>query len=381
MKKIVICGVPGSDNLGDAVIAECLALHFETYLKVKAIKCDISYREHVEYDGIKGNNLTLFNRLPRPFRQCAVLIFFSIKYLRTGRSFLEQKMKGADLVVVGGGQLISDVDWNFPLKLYFITKTAEKLNIPIKIVAVGVANKWSRGGKLLMSKLFNSKKLISIGVRDELSRQNLVRHFSIKNSETIPDPAMMCSILMPENEKIKAKKIGLGVADLAGLNYSSDIVNEDAVNSLQCWDNLFSELAKIDRTIILFTNGAKEDEQFLHQTLVPFLLANERVFEIRSRFKSSKEMVTFVASLHSLIAFRLHSNIIAASFEIPHYAIGWDNKVISFFKMQDRADCVFPSLNALVLELRNEGLKETFKTRLHPELVFRQYNEYFGPFN
>ncbi len=377
MKKITICGVPGSDNLGDAVIADCLVAYFERNSNVQAVKCDISYREDVIYDSVKGRSLNVFNRLPRFLRQLAVLFIFGLKYLRVGKSFLREKMSSADLVVVGGGQLISDVDWNFPFKLYLVAKMAERLDLPIQVAAVGVAGKWSWGGKWFMSKLLKSPKIQSIGVRDEKSRLNLVRYFDIDNAEVIPDPAVMCSLLIPVPELPDKKQIGIGVADLAGLNYSSDIVNDSAENGLENWDQLIHQLSDSDSTLILFTNGAQEDEQFLHEELAPYLRKMNRQFEIRERFQSSKEMIDFIASLSSLFAFRLHANIIAASYGVPHFAIGWDNKVISFFKMQNRQNCVFSSINDLVMTVQNQLDTLTFESSLTPESVMSLYTDYF----
>ena len=380
IKKIVICGVPGSDNLGDGVIADCLVDFMQQKKGYDAVKCDISYREGVVYDSVKGKNLGWFRGMPTFFRQLFVLGFFTLKYLLKGRRFLRDKMQCADLIVVGGGQLFSDVDWNFPLKLFFVAKMAEKLNIPIRICAVGVAGRWSLVGKYLLNKLISSPKVEMISVRDELSRNHLNQFFDISNAKLVPDPAVMSSLLKPIKpvNNQEQKIVGIGVADIAGLNYSSDKLNSSATNSLQSWGNLLDSLTDDDSKLVLFTNGALEDEDFLHNQLAAFLIDSGRRFAINPRFSSTEEMVHFLASLNSLYAFRLHANIIAASYNVPHFAIGWDNKVISFFNLQHRSEAVFDSIDSLTDAIYENRISLSFESKLTPMKVENMYYEFFA---
>lgn len=196
-KKVVICGVSGSDNLGDTVIAECIAEFVKQELGQDPIICDISYREGLVSNVLNGKKINTFKRLPKFFRQCFVLILFSLKFIFKGRKYLLKKLKGADFVIVGGGHLISDVDLNFPLKLFFLTTIAEELNLPILIVSVGVGSTWSKLGIALASRLVNSKNVKAIAVRDPLSKQNLVKYFGKGGSTILQDPAMLLSRFFP----------------------------------------------------------------------------------------------------------------------------------------------------------------------------------------
>jgi polysaccharide pyruvyl transferase WcaK-like protein len=378
-KKVVVCGVPGSDNLGDAVIADCLVGFIQQKQNYTAIRCDISYRENVVYDSVKGKKLGWFHNMPQVLRQLFVLSFFTLKYLLKGRAFLREKMQGADLVVVGGGQLFSDVDWNFPLKLYFVVKMAEKMKVPVRVCAVGVAGKWSKFGTFLINELLTSPQVELISVRDELSQIHIRKFFSIDNAILLPDPAVMSSILNPLSRSKESFRntIGIGVADIIGLNYSSDKVNDSDSNSLESWGRLTDILTADGTVIVLFTNGALEDEYFLHHELVPYLTRTNRKFDVNPRFVSSDQMVQFLANLHSLYAFRLHANIVAASYNVLHFAIGWDNKVISFFNLQCRDHAVFNSLDALVLAINEKRLALQYNSDLTPKKVENMYLEFF----
>ena len=47
--------------------------------------------------------------------------------------------------------------------------------------------------------------------------------------------------------------------------------------------------------------------------------------------ETPRELVELIASFRSIIGFRLHSHIIAASLDIPSVALVWDQKLPSFF--------------------------------------------------
>lgn len=380
LKKIVIAGVPGSDNLGDRLISECIKSFVETKGIATTEICDISYREDTAHKNNVGEHLNAFNKLPSFFRKIMVVTFFSLKYFLRGRRFLENKLEGADYVIVGGGQLISDVDLNFPLKLYFLIRKAEKFVIPIKITSVGVSSKWSFLGKLLMKRCFTSKAVKAITVRDNFSKNNLNEFFSIECDQVLPDPAMMSSrLLNVESGKADSSKktIGLGLADISGLNYSSDINNLSEENSTEILKDIILKLKASDYNVILFTNGALEDEVYIKNDVKPYLEQQGVSCKIADRFTSYDSLVSFISGLDLMIAFRLHANIIAASYNIPHYAICWDNKVKSFFEMQGRSQYAFKSLRHISENIDNLSKYGALSSNFEPSTVEGQYLDYF----
>jgi len=345
--KYVIAAVPYSDNLGDGVIADNL----EHFLKRNAVSdvqlCDISYRHEVSTFKNKESTMEYFLKFPQFIRQLIVLMFFSLKYFRVGKKYLHDKLVNCDRLLIGGGQLISDVDLNFPLKLYFLIKVAEKFDIETRVVAVGVANKWNFISKWFMGRVLTSKCIVDISVRDELSKSNLQQHFNITEVKIIPDPALMSTLVDEykyDDAKSSEKVVGLGVADIGGLNYSSDIVNTHNDNDIKYITSIVRKNNVLGIQVSLFTNGATEDERFLHEYIIPALKKEALDYTCIERCKTPTELVKKISEFDFVVAYRLHANIIASSFKIPYFAIGWDNKVISFFRSQNREEYVFKNL-------------------------------------
>lgn len=378
--KYVIAAVPFSDNLGDGVIADNLVSFLRRSNITDIELCDISYRHEVSTFKNKESTMEYFLKFPQFIRQLIVLLFFSLKYFRVGRKYLHTKLVNCDRLLIGGGQLISDVDLNFPLKLYFLIKMAEKFDIETKIVAVGVANKWNWLSKRLMNRVLTSPTIVNIAVRDELSKTNLQQHFNIINVEILPDPALMSTLVTEyknnNDNKSPEKVVGFGVADIEGLNYSSDIVNTHNDNDIKYIASIVKKNNSAGIKVALFTNGASEDERFLHESIIPMLNKEGLIYSYIDRCKTPTELVEKISGFDFVVAYRLHANIIASSFKIPYYAIGWDNKVISFFKSQNRSENVFKSLKDIDTNYDKIIARSHESIKLDIEIVQNNYNDF-----
>lgn len=379
--KIVIAAVPYSDNLGDGVIADNLVNFVSNETSYEVTKCDISYRNEVLSFQRKSKNFDLFIKLPSLLRKLIVLIFFSIKYFTKGKAYLIEKLKNQNLLLIGGGQLISDVDLNFPLKLYFLIKIAEKYDIPTKVISVGVANKWNKLSTLLMKRVLQSKVIVGISVRDKLSKENIEHFFGAENVEIIPDPALMCSIVK-DYQTDKAftssvkKTLGVGVAEINALNHSSDKQNELADNDAILYLELINKVSELGYSPVFFTNGAIEDERYLHEIIKPILERNGLEFDVAPQPKSPKELVNTIKSFNAVIAYRLHANIIATSLAIPCLGVAWDKKVDSFFEYTGKQKYVFESLKKLNASLDGLGVYLNTPQVYNPDPVFKMYRAF-----
>lgn len=266
-----------------------------------------------------------------------VLMFFSYKYLRVGKSYLYKKLKVCDRLLIGGGHLISDIDLNFPLKLFLLIKVAEKLQIETMFVAVGVSNKWNWLSKWLIKRVLTSKAVIKISVRDSLSKSNLSTYFNIEHCDILPDPALMSALTYPHEStgnKGKRRLLGIGITDIRGLNYSSDIVNKMSKNDFDFISSIVKKSHKLGIDVAFYTNGASEDEAFMNRYISPKFSEQSLVYKSIERPKSPEELVRTISQFDFVIAYHLHANIIASCFNIPYFAVNWDNKVSSFFRSQ-----------------------------------------------
>jgi len=353
-KTVVIAAVPFSDNLGDGLIA----LNLDSMLRRMGVDnvrlCDISYRRAIPFNKSKGSGLfEIYLAAPHPVRQAMVMAIFGMKYLLGGRAHLRRTLGGADRVLVGGGQLLSDVDANFPFKLWLLTIEAERSGVPIYITSVGVASRWSWLGRRLIRKVLRSPALEAISVRDEVSRANLTVLDPTLDPVILPDPALMSAELVKLRRKNQAQPVqfALGVASIKTLNHSSDLANADAGNSLDDLALTVRLATEAGYEVRLFTNGAAEDEAFLHGQLAPDLTRRGLKFSVEPRFSQPSDLADFIAGATFLVAYRLHANITASALGVRSLAVAWDGKVRAFFNLMGRPEDVFDDLATLNVKL------------------------------
>ncbi|WP_349605760.1 polysaccharide pyruvyl transferase family protein [Cupriavidus sp. DF5525] len=338
MKHVVICAVPFSDNLGDAVIAETLGfLIRQTLPGCRISYLDIAGRTQLGESSLKkGRLMRVFSRLPGWARIPALTLAIWMKYRRLWRARWKQQLADADVVVIGGGQLLCDVDLNFPLKLYLLAQCLGK-NATVALVSVGVAGSWSKVGRYLLSKFIKQATPQFISVRDENSRRNLVRVAGGTCSDVtiIPDPAILSSALYADKGLEKRWDVGICVSDVESLNYNADLATvSEQGRGMGMFVELVTKLRRSGQSVVLFTNGAEEDN--IAATSVCDRLGVGGVDFILPR--SPAELVSIIAGCQSMVGHRMHANIIAFSFGVPSVGIVWDTKVASFFRLSGRGD-------------------------------------------
>lgn len=338
MKHVVICAVPYSDNLGDAVIAETLGFLIRQALPDCRISyLDIAGRTQLGESSLKkGRLMRIFSSLPGWARVPALTLAIGMKYRRQWRARWKQQLADADVVVIGGGQLLCDVDLNFPLKLYLLAQCLGK-KAEVALVSVGVAGNWSGAGKYLLSRFFKQAAPRFISVRDENSRRNIVRVAGDTCSDVtiIPDPAILSSALYADKGLEKRWDVGICVSDVEALHYNADLVSvSEQGRGIGMFAELVTRLRQSGQRVVLFTNGAAEDN--IAAAAVRSRLGVDDVDFILPR--SPAELVSVIAGCRSMVGHRMHANIIAFSFGVPSVGIVWDTKVASFFKLSGRGD-------------------------------------------
>ncbi|SPC13933.1 polysaccharide pyruvyl transferase family protein [Cupriavidus taiwanensis] len=341
MKHVVICAVPYSDNLGDAVIAETLGhLIRQAVPDCRVSFLDIAGRTRLGENSLKkGRLMRLFSRLPGWARVPVLTMAIWLKYRRQWRVRWQQQLADADVVVVGGGQLLCDVDLNFPLKLYLLARCLGK-NARVALVSVGVAAGWSRLGRYLVSRFFALAAPQYVSVRDESSRRNIVGLGAGEACDVaiIPDPAILSASLYAEHGLEKRWDVGICVSDVESLHYNADLVSvAEQGGGLGMFVELVHKLRQGGQRVVLFTNGAEEDN--LAAAAVRSRLGADGMQGVDFMLPASPaELASIIAACHSMVGHRMHANIIAFSFGVPSVGIVWDTKVASFFKLSGRGD-------------------------------------------
>src|SRR5690606_4207920 len=132
---------------------------------------DISGR--TDYPVVETQKRSGFFSFPDPIKRLLVLAYFSAKYRLKLHKVLLEKIESSDVILLGGGQLISDVYLNFPLKLYLLSRYIRNNPRPCFVFSVGVSPNISKIGRFLLSRAFENMSPRRISVRDYRSRENL----------------------------------------------------------------------------------------------------------------------------------------------------------------------------------------------------------------
>ncbi|MCR9125580.1 MAG: polysaccharide pyruvyl transferase family protein [Rhodobacteraceae bacterium] len=350
--KIVIWGLHYSMNVGDGVIAECLGDCLKKAAPgVEVTTVDISGRHGFGEKMLANRTLALriLSALPVFLRQ-RVVIWRLGAMLRRLRPEWERAAAGAQLSVIGGGQIFSDADLNFCLKIAQVGEVLETRRMPVVVHAVGVSRNWSTRGRSLFRKLLKTD-LRAVGIRDDLSRAAWIAQFGADGPAPAitRDPGLMAADCYGRPER-QTDTIGICVTAPMILSYHSDgSVAGTGGSGEAFFANLALELTKAGHKVTLFCNGAEEDRESLERiALVPHVAAlrEKGQLKVADPPETPRELAHMIGGFDAVVAHRLHACIVAYAYGVPHIGLGWDNKLESFFASVDRLDSFVAAADA-----------------------------------
>lgn len=340
MKKILICAVPFSDNLGDGVIAASLA-HIAglKYPEARVEFLDIAGRLGFEEENLRGGGaFRVFAKLPSLVRSLIVFLYCLKGYFSGWRKNWKAAVDDADLVVIGGGQLFCDVALNFPAKLFLLSRLLRGKKVVI--LSVGVTAKWSAAGRFLVGRFLKNAKPVFYATRDRESAHNLHTCFRIPRDDirVVPDPALICADAF--SSELSAEKnwdIGICVSSLDALVMNSEYEGSNSTQSARFFATLAEALQAEGKRVLYFTNGASEDNRVLEE----ISSASEVPGSVFLVPRHPDELVSLISACSCIVAHRLHANIVAYGLNIPSIGMNWDKKVESFFELTGRKRYLF----------------------------------------
>lgn len=262
-----------------------------------------------------------------------------LTYQTRWKKVWQAQLQMADRLVIGGGKLLMDNHLDFPLKLYLLANLAQGLQIPYLLLAVGVGDKWSPLGLRWMRSVVRGAQTVS--VRDEASLYRIRSLFKRLDIILGSDPALWAADLYGRNKTKESAKIGINLINLLDFNEQrypqAQISPHDWVSF---WKTLILALSRSGLTVELFTNGNQLDEELTNQVWQDVISQAPQVIRA-PRPRCPNDLAKQVQNYHLIIATRLHTNILAASYNIPVVALSWDDKVYHFFREMERTEWVF----------------------------------------
>ena len=347
-QKILLFNVKYSANLGDGLIAECLEREIRAQMPQAEVE-SVDLAGRVEYrpgTAARLAVLTTMNASPLVARQAFVKLVLGARLRGALVPSWRRRLRGVDAVVLGGGNLLSDSDLNFPLKIDAALGAAREAGAPIGVFAVGVSDNWSAEGARLFSQAFGGAPLFFSSVRDFKSADVWRRRLSplgVKPATVVCDPGLLASAHFPAapRRETASPVVGLGIMHPTLARYHS---NERPVptRSQREWLIQFASACLAQGwTLRLFTNGSPEDEAYL-KAIAADLRACPGAERIRTepRFSTPAQLAQFVSGLDLMFAHRLHANIAAYSYGVPQIGFSWDSKLASFLDQVGRGDCL-----------------------------------------
>lgn len=345
--KIVVFNVRHGANLGDQLIAECLAAELRAAdAAATVVTEDLAGRDAPQTGagtrGMRVAALAILAALPGSLRQ---MVAGRMLDRLVGRRLMPRwrsLLADADAIVIGGGGIFADSDLNFPKKIAAALRAAAERDLPVAIHAVGVSPHWSRAGRRLFGEGLSAARLSGISVRDDRARDLWnaeLSGYTLPAVTIAPDPALTLSAHFPATPTRRGgpTHIGLCLTSPTALRYHGrDTWSARAIEQWYC--ALAAELTRRGHLVVGFTTGTIEDDRFAAAIETRFVAATGGKGRIAPTCTSAAELVSLIGEFHGLVAHRLHALIVGYAAAIPGLALAWDAKMVGQMEMLGHPD-------------------------------------------
>lgn len=360
--RIVLCGVPYATNLGDGVIADCMAYALHKHWPTARIcHLDLSTRDGYGKGSVAGKKriLAALRNSPRFMSDRVVSVGLGLFLARKAVPAWQHYFKPDDLVIIGGGHLLSDFSLNFPRKLDLLSSFAHAAGAKLAVHGVGVSARWSKRAGHLFADLLT--RCSAVSVRDKQSVLNLKRH--LPELAIIPrmarDPGYMARFAYA-GVAAEGAGIGLNLSDPDELaQYGGNRKPKEDYDDF--WLDLIKSYVSRGLKVTLFTNGAEEDEGYVDRIVGKANAMALSGFDRLPRPQEPSDLVAGIKGLDLMIGHRLHAQIVAFTHGIASIALGWDDKLRSQMELMGRGDFLLPFASpdaSQVLKLGDRALAE-----------------------
>jgi len=375
--NILLIGEIYSKNIGDQ------AIHYgiKNYLHSKDISVsslDLSCRSRL------SQHNTREIRQSKSIIRNSRLLYISLNIIR--RLFKHivnlkcwiKMFKKNDIIIVGGGSLLINNSYSFPISLMFIKLCARLTNKPYYVLGCSVSDNITLLSKYMLYSFLVSAKQIYL--RDVLSTHYIKRVFKLR-SVLSSDLALLINKkpnkkFSNNNNIIAINIIGFTTHNILNKKDFQDKYNKMILNAIDFF-------IQKNYCVELFTTG-EEIDYVNAQNILLKTKHNISIF----RPSSVEELLNYLDNCSGIVSTRLHSAILSFLSEVPFVSISWDNKINGFLEsismlkncfsvndsVSDIGECLIESMedNPLVNDIEKD--KQIKLLKLHIEEILNEKN-------
>jgi polysaccharide pyruvyl transferase WcaK-like protein len=239
---------------------------------------------------------------------------------------LTRRLHDRPVVVIGGGNLLSDVALNFPLKLTAVRIACWLRDCRYIVFAVGVERNWSHVGAALFRSFLGSTRCVDVSVRDIGSANAIKDQVASTPCEpkVVRDPALSLPAVHPSPSVNGSQVVTIFVqssaqARFAGANQAVSL--EDT--ALEMYTNLQNHFEGRGQSVVFATSGAPEDSHMLGRSPLHPQVTPSTV----------KDLVGIICNSSLVVSSRLHPLLIAHAYGVPTQVLGTSSKIRGFLEL------------------------------------------------
>lgn len=360
MKKVLIISEQFSSNLGDGIIYDVVYNYLKNNCVIDSL--DLSGREKI--DDLESSNMSestlkkigYKNTIKKVLKKVGIYVYGSSlrATIKIYKEELETKILEfkPNFVLFAGGQLFTD---SFLEQIKYTVEFCSKKNIKVIFNACGSSNIGNYYEKRMIKSIVNNKAVVYVSLRDHFDE--IKKLDKDKKVYDTYDTAILCSEVY--NIKVtKEKEYGLGIMLSSSISYREQF---------DFWKNIICFLEQNEKKYGLFCNGSVDDYNFA-KSILKSLDLNLNILAPKPR--SPEELVQCINKYDKIISMRLHSLIIAYSYDIPALALSWNKKVDEFYNKINKNDyCLSFSSNIEIVKSKIDLNKDFLDIDKKSEII------------
>lgn len=320
--KIVVAAMTRTENMGDRAIFHSLSEQLlELGCSVEGLNLG---GDRIKAKEKRKAGLLVVERIKKikPLWSFLKKVYW-INNKRKYKRFIRNNLVGADAVIIGGGQLITDVGFGLPPRLDAIRAVCNDLGLPYSIFSCGVGDNFSDEARLIYKKLLDESVYSS--TRGFVSRERLQKLNPGKKIECVLDPVFISD--KKKSVDCSGRRVGICLQSYAQLRTHLDECRELSDSDFDrviC--TIIDQFISADFSVLLFTTGVSEDK-----------LVCERIFSqfysdccdvhVEKNVSSISDLYGVISSMNAVVSFRMHAAIIAYSMGVKTLNLKWDDKI------------------------------------------------------